>query len=143
MRGVTLMHLVCPPARLQTRAFTALIAGTIAFVLTPPTRASAQAGLVAAYGFNEASGTTTADVSGNNNAGTLGGGVTRTASGKFGSALVFSGSYVTVPHAASLNLTTGMTLEAWVYPTASGQWATAVMKEQPGEFVYSLYATAG
>jgi hypothetical protein len=100
------------------------------------------AGLVAAYSFNETTGTTVNDASGNNNAGTLGTGVTRTTSGRFGGALTFANGYVTVPHAASLNLTTGMTLEAWLFPTTVANWATAVMKEQPGEFVYSLYAAA-
>src|SRR5262249_8845955 len=62
--------------------------------------------------------------------------------GKFGSALVFNGSsYVTVADATSLDLTTGMTLEAWLYPTVTPtSWSTAIMKEQPGEFVYVLYA---
>lgn len=99
-------------------------------------------GLVAAYGFDEASGTSAADASGTGNTGTLGSGVTRTTSGKFGSALVFSGNYVTVPNASSLSLTTGMTLEAWVYPTTSGGYATAVMKEQAGEYLYVLYGSA-
>ena len=58
------------------------------------------------------------------------------------SALTFSGNYVSVPHAASLNLTTGMTLEAWVYPTTNGGYGTAVMKEQSGQYVYSLYGSA-
>ncbi|HEY9226980.1 MAG TPA: hypothetical protein VIP11_10055, partial [Gemmatimonadaceae bacterium] len=101
-------------------------------------RASGQ-GLVAAYGFNEGSGTTTADLSGAGNNGTLGAGATWTAAGKFGGAITFANSFVTVPHAASLNLTTGMTVEAWVFPTAGTEWGTVVMKEQPGEFVYSLY----
>jgi hypothetical protein len=104
--------------------------------------AEAQPGLVAAYAFSESSGSTVADVSGNNNTGTLSSGVTRTTSGKNGSALVFNGgSFVTIPHSASLNLTTGMTLEAWLFPTvAATAWSTAIMKEQPGEFVYALYA---
>ena len=34
-----------------------------------------------------------------------------------------------------------MTLEAWVYPTATpGSWTTVLKKEQPGDFVYTLYA---
>jgi hypothetical protein len=33
-----------------------------------------------------------------------------------------------------------MTLEAWVFPTAAATtWATAIMKEQPGNLVYTLY----
>ncbi|MGH8459885.1 MAG: hypothetical protein ACRESV_11070, partial [Nevskiales bacterium] len=101
------------------------------------------AGLVAAYGFNETSGSTVGDDSGNNNAGTLGSGITRTTAGKFGGALVFNGtSYVNVPHAASLNLTTAMTLEAWVFPTVTpGNWSTIFLKERPGGFTYSLYTS--
>src|SRR5262249_14584711 len=99
-------------------------------------------GLVAAYGFTEGAGTTVTDSSGNSNTGTLGSGVTWTTQGRFGSALVFNGSsLMTVPSAASLNLTTAMTLEAWVYPTgALTDWRAVLMKEQPNEFTYVLYA---
>ena len=59
--------------------------------LAVPTAARADtAGLVAAYGFDEASGTTVADSSSAGNAGTLSGAV-RSASGKFGPALSFDG----------------------------------------------------
>ena len=77
----------------------------------PPT-----AGLVAAYSFNEGSGTSVADASGQGNAGTVASG-TWTTQGKFASALTFNGTStrVTVPSAPSLNLT-NMTLEAWVFP---------------------------
>src|SRR5215510_3939881 len=51
---------------------------------SPVQQVSAAAGLAAAYGFSEASGTTTADSSGNNNTGTLVGGVTRITAGKYG-----------------------------------------------------------
>src|SRR5262249_17044127 len=63
-----------------------------------PNTAKAQSGLVAAYGFDETSGSGTSDLSGNANNGTLGSGVTRTTAGKFGGALVFNNGYVTVPH---------------------------------------------
>ncbi len=37
-----------------------------------------------------------------------------------------------------------MTLEAWVRPTALGtNWRTAILKEQPGNYVYGLYANSG
>jgi hypothetical protein len=112
------------------------------FLMCPSLAAAQPTGLVAAYGFNETSGTTVTDASGNNNTGTLGNGVTRSTQGKFGSALVFNGaSFVTIPPAASLNLTTGMTLQAWVYPTATPtNWSTVLLKEQPGALVYGLYA---
>jgi hypothetical protein len=103
-------------------------------------------GLVAAYGFNEASGTTTVDASGNNLTGTLSN-ATRTAAGKFGGALLFNGVnvWVTVADANVLDLTTGMTLEAGVNPTASGgggSWRNVLIKERAGGEVYNLYANA-
>ena len=59
---------------------------------------AAPPGLVAAYGFDEGSGTTTADQSGNGNTGTLSNATWSTA-GKFGNALSFNGTnaWVTVP----------------------------------------------
>jgi hypothetical protein len=49
-----------------------------------------------------------------------------------------------VPDANSLDLTTGMTLEAWVQPTALGSlWRTVMLKEQPGNLIYALYAGDG
>jgi concanavalin A-like lectin/glucanase superfamily protein len=98
-------------------------------------------GLVASYGFNEGAGTAANDGSGRNNNGVLSG-TTWTTSGKFGGALSFDGasSWVTVPDAASLDLTNGMTLEAWVRPTALSGWRTTVMKETATGHAYSLYA---
>ena len=105
--------------------------------------AVARSGLVAAYGFDEASGTTTSDVSGNSLTGTLSN-VTRTTAGRFGSALSFNGlnAWVTVPDANPLDLTTGMTLEAWVNPTANGGgvWRNVLIKERTDGEVYNLYA---
>ena len=100
-------------------------------------------GLVAAYPFSEGTGTMTADLSGNGNIGTLVGG-TWTNQGKYGNALSFDGSsLVTVNDSASLDLTTNMTLEAWVYPTVTpGGDSTVLMKEQTGEMVYTLYSAA-
>jgi len=103
-------------------------------------------GLVAAYGFNEGSGTTVADSSGNNNRGTLSG-ATWTPSGRFGKALSFAAgqsAYVSVVDSASLHLTTAMTLEAWVRPTTvSGSWRTVIFKERPSGMTYALYANDG
>ena len=85
-----------------------------------------------------------ADASGTGNAGTIAG-ATRTASGRFGGALSFDGvnDRVTVPHAASLALTTGLTLEAWVAPAALGDWRTVLLKERSGGLSYALYASDG
>src|SRR5262249_14410311 len=87
----------------------------LALLLSFAPAASAQTGLVAAYGFNDGGGATAVDSSGNGNAGTLNG-ASWTTAGRFGGALSFNGttSWVTVPDSAPLDLTTGMTLEAWV-----------------------------
>jgi hypothetical protein len=73
-------------------------------------------GLVAAYSFNEGSGTVLNDLSGNGNNGMIYG-ATWTTKGKYGSALSFNGtnSYVDLGNPASLQLTGSMTLSAWVY----------------------------
>jgi hypothetical protein len=99
-------------------------------------------GVVAAYSFNAGQGTTLADVSGSGNHGTLSG-ATWTTSGRNGGGLNFDGinDWVTVNDSASLDLTTGMTLEAWVRPTATGTvWRTLVFKERAGGMVYAMYA---
>ena len=91
-----------------------LAAFTLVCVTSAPLPAQSS-GLVAAYSFNEGSGTSVTDSSGNGNTGTVAN-TTWTASGKYGSALVFNGTsaLVTINDAASLHLTTAMTLEAWV-----------------------------
>jgi Concanavalin A-like lectin/glucanases superfamily/Bacterial Ig domain len=105
--------------------------------------ASAQsAGLVAAYSFDEGTGTTAADSSGNGNSGTLINGATWSTTAKFGAAASFDGSNdrIDVADSNTLDLTSGMTLEAWVRPTANSSYRTVVLKEVPGELAYSLYA---
>src|SRR5438309_1859832 len=105
------------------------------------TTSSTPLGLMAAYAFNEGAGTTVADVSGNNNTGTIGT-ATWSSAGKFGNALVFNGTnaLVTIPNAASLQLTTGMTLEAWVnLATVTAQWRDVIYK---GDDNYYLEATS-
>ena len=99
-------------------------------------------GLVAAYGFNEAGGVLqVTDASGQGNTGTISG-ATRTLAGKFGGALSFNGTsaWVTVADAASLDLSTGMTIEAWVQPSSVTGWRTVVLKEAPNGLAYSLYS---
>jgi PKD repeat protein len=94
------------------------------------TVANGASGLVAAYGFEEGSGGTVADASGNNNTGTITS-AAWTSSGKFGKALSFNGSsaMVTVNDANSLDLTSGMTLEAWVQPSATAStWKDVIFK---------------
>jgi hypothetical protein len=86
--------------------------------------------LVAAYSFDEGTGTTVADITGHGNNGTIAN-ATWTTSGKFGKALVFNGSssLVTIPDSQSLRLTTGMSLEAWVNPPAvNSGWKDIIYK---------------
>lgn len=101
------------------------------FAVFLPRPAAAQApGLKAAYAFNEGSGSAVVDLSGFGNGGTING-ATWTSQGRFGSALQFNGTsaLVTVPDAPSLRLTTAMTLEGWVYPTAvPNRWTDIIMK---------------
>ncbi len=74
-------------------------------------------GLMAAYSFNEGSGSALTDVSGHGNNGTISN-ATWIAAGKYGKALLFNGlnSLVTVNDSSSLHLSHAMTLEAWVKP---------------------------
>jgi hypothetical protein len=86
--------------------------------------------LVLALAFDEGSGTTTVDMSGNNLSATVSN-AAWTTGGRYGNALVFDGATarVTVPDAAALHLTSGLTLEAWVNPSAiSPNWTDVVYK---------------
>ena len=98
-------------------------------------------GLVAAYGFDEGSGTTVTDASGNGNNGTVANGTWAT-TGEFGKAIQFNGTstVVNIPDATSLHLTTGMTLEAWVNPsTVDNNWRDVIYKANDN---YYLEATS-
>lgn len=105
----------------------------------------ASTGLVGAYAFNEGTGTIAGDSSGTGNGGTLSNAAWTTA-GVFGSALSFNGSnaWVSIADSASLDLTTSMTLEAWVRPTSiTLDWRTILLKERPSGLAYALYAADG
>jgi hypothetical protein len=100
--------------------------------------------LVAAYGFDETSGTSTVDASGNGNHGTFLD-ARRVTRAKFGQALGFNGrsSLVTVNDSASLDLTTGMTLTAWIFPTTElSTWRSIITKERTGGLAYALHANS-
>jgi hypothetical protein len=106
------------------------------------TGGSNSSGLVAAFGFEESSGTTVFDASGNGNNGTLSN-ATRTTQGRFGRALSFNGSnsLVSVGDSNSLDLTDGMTLAAWVYPTTqASDFKSIITKEMSGGLTYALHA---
>jgi len=113
------------------------VLATLASLMNPSPAGAQTPGLVAAYAFNEGSGATVADASGNNNNGTISD-ASWTSAGRFGNALVFNGTSarVTVPDAASLQLTTGMTLEAWVFPTETPTyWRAIVDKTVDGYYL--------
>src|SRR3954470_16681998 len=108
----------------------AMAAAILSATILYPLSVAAQTGPVAAYGFNEGTGGTVSDSSGNGNTGTISG-ATWTASGKFGSALTFNGTntLVSIAHSASLNLTAAMTLEAWVKPSGLSIWRCVLLNE--------------
>ena len=117
----------------------ALVLGLVLLGLAPlPARAAG--GLVAAYAFDEATGSTLSDASGNGNTGTISG-ATWT-SGRYSYGLAFNGSSarVNVQDTPSLDLTTAMTLEAWVKPTTvTSSWRDVIYK---GNDNYYLEATS-
>jgi VanZ family protein len=97
--------------------------------------------LVAAYDFNEGTGTTLIDLSGHGNSGAVTGAVW-TAEGKAGGALVFERAQdvVIVPHSRSLDFAHQMTLEGWVYPTRTQRgWRPLLQKDSD---VYFLVASS-
>lgn len=109
--------------------------------MTTPVRAtSSHEGLVAAYSFDEGTGETVGDDSGNAHSGAIHY-ATWTSEGRFGNALNFDGkrAVVTIDDSPSLDLNGSLTLEAWVYPTdVSARWTNVVQKEKD---MYWLDAT--
>lgn len=102
---------------------------------------SSDPALAAAYSFDEGTGTRLIDRSGQGNDGTISG-ATWTG-GRNGGALAFDGTSnrVTVADAPELDLTTGLTVEAWVRPTTTTGWRTVAMKERSGGLSYALYTS--
>ena len=137
-----------PPATSSTSTSTTTSSSSSSSSSLPATTTSTTipAGLVGGWGFDETSGSTVVDESGNGNQGTITGAV-RTNDGRFGRALTFDGSgdWVTVPDDPTLDLTTAFTLEAWVYPTGTSTVARPIAgKERSQNPAYYLNAaTAG
>lgn len=102
--------------RLVVRAFVIVVL----FAFTKQVSVPQTPGLVAAYSFNEGTGTVVHDVSGNGITGTING-ATWTTQGKYGNALVFNGttSYVDLGNPSALQFTGSMTLSAWVNAAAN------------------------
>jgi alpha-mannosidase len=86
------------------------------------------AGAVGLYPFSEGASTSTADVSGNGNAGAITAAAWTT--GKYGPGLQFNGStsFVTVADAASLDIGAAGTVGAWVRLDATNVWHGIVAK---------------
>jgi chitodextrinase len=87
---------------------------TFSAIVLPP-----EAGLVAAYAFEEGAGTTAVDATGHGLDGTIEG-ASWTSAGRFGRGLSFDGgsSAVELGNPAALRLTGSMTWAAWIYATA-------------------------
>jgi Ca2+-binding RTX toxin-like protein len=104
-------------------------------------------GLAIALNFDDAAGLAATDSSASGRNGAVRGAIP--VAGMVGSALSFDGSddWVTVLDGAAgtpMDLTTGMTLEAWVRPGAMPGWETIILKERgAGDFSYALYAQDG
>jgi hypothetical protein len=99
--------------------------------------------LVYAAGFDEGSGTSILDSSGNGNTGTLGNGALRV-SGIAGGAILFDGaadSVITVPSSSSLSLTHGYTVSMYIAPTEidTNTWRAILNRFSS----YWFYATTG
>jgi hypothetical protein len=107
----------------------------------PPPPPGAPPVPVLSLNFDEASGNATDSASGL--VGTVSGAVR--VAGLRGNALSFDGvnDSVTVPDAAALDLTTGMTLAAWVNMGTRTGWETIILKENVDNYSYALYAQDG
>lgn len=94
-------------------------------------------GLVSSYQMSNGSGTTITDNSGNGNTATLSAGATWVASPiqSAGNAIDFDGidDDVIIPHHSSLNITSAITLEAWVYATKNTGVQNVMAKSSAAE----------
>ncbi|MEK7113544.1 MAG: Ig-like domain-containing protein, partial [Patescibacteria group bacterium] len=100
-------------------------------------------GLVGYWSFNEGSGSTASDSSGNNNTGTLTNGPTWTA-GKLGGGLLFDGVddrvEVSDSGTSSLDVTgTALTMSAWIYPDPVQKTFPHIMSKVKNVNNYLLY----
>jgi chitodextrinase len=112
-------------------AFSAVLETTI------PDPPPAPTGLVGAWAFDEGAGTTANDSSGNGNIGTVYGAAWSTA-GRYGNALSFNGTNntVRVPASSSLNVSSQITMSAWVKPAAvQSGWRTIMQRQTDAWFL--------
>jgi len=96
------------------------------------------AGLVGWWKFDENTGTSAYDSSGNGNTGTLTNGPTWT-TGKINSALSFDGfdDYVTIGNASVFNNFADMTISVWIYLNGWGTWDPSVICRK--DWIYELH----
>ena len=132
--------------RLRRRSLAVLLGAAALAAATLPTAARAAApGAVASYAFEEGTGNTSADTTGNGRTAALRN-TTWTSSGRFGNALRFNGttSLAQVADSDALDLSGAMTLEAWVRPDTTSGTATVLAKPRNrGGFAYGLELDAG
>jgi hypothetical protein len=102
--------------------------------------ASPISGLVGWWKFDEGSGTSAADSSGNGNTGTASG--TTVVAGKIGNARSFNGTsdYIAVGNPASLQITGDVSMCAWAYPQGFSDFIFS-KGDYGNNYDYSLYIT--
>jgi hypothetical protein len=138
-----------PAAIATAMLFMGVIAGLcLALASVIPAGASAAAsGPVAAYSFDEGTGTTVEDVTGDGHTATIEG--AKWARGRYGDGLEFKGSehdVVKVPASSELNFEEEFTLEAWVRPASSTDKNAPIVGKTTGggsgskSLSYYLYA---
>lgn len=125
--------------RATTSAGTATDTLTVTYTPTFP-----GATLAGAWGFEEGSGTSTADSSANSNTANFVNSPTWTTQGKFGKAIIFNGTdqRLQVNDANSLDFTQSFSITAWVFPNQSltGFTGVLVKPSDTGGYAYVLYA---
>ena len=128
------------------RAFAVALAATLAALCGHAGAAHAAApGLVASYSFDEGTGTATADRSGHKHSAALTAASWTT--GQFGKAVAFNAtsSIARVADAADLDLSSGMTVEAWIKPAAGSTGGQTIVSKTRagGGFPYGLELNGG
>jgi RHS repeat-associated protein len=111
---------------------------SLSAALLPAAASAAATPPIASYAFNEGSGETAGDTAANHDAAVDG---ATWVEGKYGKALSFNGasSCVSVPNSVDLQLAGSFTLEAWVKPANTTQWAPVFFKEAESFYSYSLF----
>ncbi len=84
------------------------------------------------------------DSSGNNNNGTAVSGTMAISAGKFGNAASFSGNsqYINVGNGSSLNMTSNISISAWIYPTSNISYCNMIVGKMLPSYQYGIYGGA-